>query len=450
VKRRSSVVQTVVRAYLASVIVFAAATVAVGSATALLVVVRRDDAHATALARTLGTELRDHEADPRPEKDALIAPELEAEQWFGRRIEAWRGPDRVGGPRERGLLGVWSGLEGCRQAQIAGEWSRVCAVATGAATTIVVASPLAAIVADVVALVGVMTLTALAVTLALSLLGRRWLRRRLSSLAEFERRMATLRALEQDQRIESDWGVTEVDTLASALNELLERIQRAVEREQRFVADAAHELRSPLTRLCAQLELASDELRDGIAPHERLAAAMRTSQELGRTMEILLALARNRATTDEAVDLDDVVAACVAALTPEHAARVHVDRCEGALVRGDELLLRLALGNLLDNALKYSPGAVEVRTDARADAVTVQVDDHGSGLTDADLSRIRTPFVRGPQARQIRGAGLGLALVDHVAALHRGSLELGNSGSGLRATLRLSPWQGAEAALGSG
>ncbi|MDC0716212.1 sensor histidine kinase [Nannocystis bainbridge] len=444
-----SVVQTVLKAYLVSVIAFAVATVAVGSAAMLVIMVRRDDAHATALARTLGTELRDHEADPRPEKDALIAPELQAEQWFGRRIEAWRGTERIGGPSARGVLAGWVGEQGCRQVELQGTWSRVCAIETDAAITIVVASPLAAILADVVPLIGAMIVTALAVTVALSILGRGWLRRRLSPLAEFERQIGGLQVLDRNQRIESDWGVAEVDTLASTLNSLFERIQRSVEREQRFVADAAHELRTPLTRLCGQLELASEELPVGSELHDRVTAAARTSQELGRTMEILLALARNQAITGEAVDLDEVVTACVASLPPAEAARVHVRRGEPAIVRGDELLLRLALGNLLDNALKYSPGAVEIGTYAGEDEAVVQVDDHGPGLSEADLTRIRTPFVRGSNhARRVRGAGLGLALVEHVAALHRGALGLANTGDGLRATLRFSSWR--SSALGDG
>ncbi len=294
-KRRSSVIEAVLRAYMVSVTVFAATIVVVGSAAMLVVVVRRDDANAVALARTLGTELSNHDGDSRPAKDTLIAHE----------------------------------------------------------------------------------------------------------------------------------------------------------REQRFVADAAHELRTPLTQLRAQLELASAELLDGVVPHARIAAAARTTQDLGRTMEILLALARNQATVDETIDLDDVVAACVASLPPDHAMRVRVELGEGAIVRGDEMLLRLAVGNLIDNALKYSPGQVEIRTDATEDAATVQIDDHGPGLTEAECFRLRAPFVRGATGGpRVRGVGLGLALVDHVATPHDGSLALGQAASGLRATLRFSLWR--SAALGAG
>ncbi|WAS90582.1 hypothetical protein [Nannocystis punicea] len=152
-RRRASVVQTVLKAYLVSVIAFSTATVTVGSAAMLLIMVRRDDDHATALARTVGTELSDYEADRRPDKDALIAPELQAEQWFGRRIEAWRGPERIGGPTERGVLSDWTGQEGCRQAELDGLRSRICAVQTDAGATVVVASPLAAIITDLVPLI---------------------------------------------------------------------------------------------------------------------------------------------------------------------------------------------------------------------------------------------------------------------------------------------------------
>ncbi len=438
-RRGSSLLAAVLRAYLVSVLAFAAALVLVAGAATLVIVVRRDDASAIALARTLGTELSNHEADPRPAKDLLIAHELEEGQWFGREIEVWRGPDRIGGPPADGRLGALAGTTGCHHAQLADRWQRICAVATDPVTTIVVASPLAAILLDVLPLISALALSALVLTLGFAGFGRPWLRRRLTPLADFERRVGTLSALDHSQRLASDWGVAEVDTLASTLNDLLDRIHRAVLREQRFVADAAHELRTPLTRLRAQLELAGDELRDGIAPHERIAAAARTSQELGRTLEILLALARNQATTAEAVDLDDVVAACVAALAPEHAARIHVHPGDGAIVRGDELLLRLALGNLIDNAIKYAPGPIALRTEAHPDAALIHIDDHGPGLSPADCDRLRAPFVRGPGPR-VHGAGLGLALVDHVATLHAGSLILTPAERGLRATLRLAPW----------
>lgn len=440
-RRGSSVVQAVLRAHLVSAAAFAATIVAVGGVATVAVVVHRDDLHALALARTLGSELIEHAADPRAAQDELVVEELAEEQWFARRIEVWRAGDRVGGTIADGQLGAWEGSESCDYASIAGIWQRVCAARTDATTTIAVGSPLGAILADVVPLATVMALTVVTVTLVLMVLGRAWLRRKLSPLAEFERQVGALPAQDRSQRVECVWGIAEVDALASTLNGLLERIHRAVEREQRFVADAAHELRTPLTRLRAQLELAAEELRDGRLPHERVAAAARTSEELGRTTEVLLALARNQVTIEEAVDLEDVVAACVACVAAEEAARVVVRAGEEAIVRGDERLLRLAVGNLVENALKYSTGPVTIAVTA-GDRVRVRVEDTGPGLAEAELTRVRQPFVRGANTAAVHGVGLGLALVDHVATLHGGSLALATAG-GLRATLEFSPWQAA-------
>ena len=112
---------------------------------------------------------------------------------------------------------------------------------------------------------------------------------------------------------------------------------------------------------------------------------------------------------------------------------------EKVSVRGDEALLRLAVENLIDNSLKYSVGPVVVRVEQSVDGVRLSIDDHGPGIPIEDVERMKEPFVRGtPATNGMRGAGLGLALVHHVAILHGGALDIDNrSGGGLCAMIRL-------------
>jgi signal transduction histidine kinase len=276
-----------------------------------------------------------------------------------------------------------------------------------------------------------------------SLVSRRLARRSLLPLARFEQRVAGLPALGHGRGVETAWGAAEIDTLAQTFNALLGRTDAAVEREQRFVADAAHELRTPLTRLRGQIELVLSELQGSPDSSGRLARAARTCEELTRTTEALLALARNQRSADETVDLGEVVQRACAPLLTAECARLQIQCADDALVRGDEALLVLATANLVDNALKYTPGPVLVRVQTSGGSCALFIEDSGEGIAPEDLARVRQPFVRGrAHTSVVRGTGLGLALVEHVAAVHQGTLHLKNlQPQGLGAELRIPSWQ---------
>jgi two-component system osmolarity sensor histidine kinase EnvZ len=148
------------------------------------------------------------------------------------------------------------------------------------------------------------------------------------------------------------------------------------------------------------------------------------------------------------VDLADVVDACRANVDVSEQTRLRLEIGDQQMVvRGDEALLRLAITNLIDNSLKYSAGSVVIRVGQASEGIRLSIDDHGPGIPPEDLERVREPFVRGRGLTNgIRGAGLGLALVRHVAILHGGALDIDNRiGGGLRAMIRLAPWRPAAA-----
>jgi signal transduction histidine kinase len=438
-----SIVARVTRTYVTGLALAAASIVLVSALVGSGVVVWRDDQDALALGRLLAQELDDHVDNP-SSYDRVVRHELAEQHWFARRIEVWSGTDRLGGEEAEGSLAPFGSraTADCELTSVGGPVERVCVVQATMGASVVVASELAPMLEAMVPMLVAVALVALAVTLLAGSLGRRALATNLAPLARFEAEMAALPPRAAARSITRAWGSSELDSLAATFQAMLERIDEAVARETRFVSDAAHELRTPLTRLRTQLELAREELREGKAIDPRLAAAVRTAIELGDTTEALLAMARDTIGKTEPVELGDVVGALLTRLDEPTRARVRVAE-GGAMADGVEPLITLAVSNLIDNAAKYAPGAIGVCFDEESEAlVGVIVEDRGPGIDESELTRIAAPFVRGSSSQGIRGAGLGLALADHVARLHGGSLTIANRpGGGLAARLAVRRWR---------
>jgi len=226
----------------------------------------------------------------------------------------------------------------------------------------------------------------------------------------------------------------EISRLASTLNDMLERLQTAVEHERRFVADASHELRTPLALLRTELELALRRPRS----HDELAAALRSAAEeterLSRLAEDLLLLARaDQGTLPlrlEVVPVEDLLSNVAArfASRAESLGR-ELDFRPGrvsAAVEVDPVRVEQALINLVDNALTYGAGAVELACEESDHVVELHVRDEGSGFPKEFRSRAFDRFSRVDAARSNGGAGLGLSIVELVARAHGGSVGLGD------------------------
>ena len=444
-QRTTSLERTVARAQWMAVAFVALATVGVGGTVGALSSLRQDDATSRALARALVLELEDHASDT-PERLAVeIRSELKEQATFGREIAIHQGARLVGATDVGQLLGRDHGPPGtCRSEALAGKTWRVCTEVASTGTEVRVAAPLDRLTSATESIVIALLAAALATSALFGLLSRRIVRRSMRPLEELRTGVSTIQATAKAElAFAPRWGVAEVDSVAGAFDELLGRVRLAVERERRFVADASHELRTPLTRIQGQLELLA---ADPNAPDARQAieAARRSCELLARTTESLLALARDEAALVETVDVSEIVLVLLDELSTRDgpgdgatARRLVIEAGDEALVRGDPQLLRLLASNLIDNALKYSEGKVTVRASS---AVELVVEDEGPGIDEDDAARLVQPFARGGSSR-IRGTGLGLALVDHVARVHDGALVLGRgAGGGLRATVTLPPW----------
>jgi len=232
----------------------------------------------------------------------------------------------------------------------------------------------------------------------------------------------------------------ELGQLAGAFNGLVARLRAALQTQRQFMADASHELRTPVSvvRAAADVTLSRPH-RDEHEYREAFAIVGGQARRLSRLVEDMLVLARVDAGGYELrpVDLylDDLVADCrrtVDVLATERGVTIHAAGASEIPFRGDEDLLRQLLLNVLQNAVQHTPAGGEVAVDVCQDpgAVTIRVRDGGPGIPPVDQDRIFDRFVQLDPARRGEGTGLGLPIARWIAEAHRGSLRLESSGPG--------------------
>jgi two-component system, OmpR family, sensor kinase len=218
----------------------------------------------------------------------------------------------------------------------------------------------------------------------------------------------------------------ELARLAETLNGMLERLGRALERERAFVADAGHELRTPLARLQAELELALRRPRSAEELERAVRSAAAETQRLARLAEDLLALARSDRgglpLRRAPVQAGDVVA--------RFADATEVDVPEELELSADRARLEQALGNLVANALEHGREPIRLTALERDGRVEFHVSDEGPGFPPGFLPRAFERFSRADEARTAGGAGLGLAIADAIARAHGGSAHAANRDGG--------------------
>ena len=217
-------------------------------------------------------------------------------------------------------------------------------------------------------------------------------------------------------------GQDEISRLGQAFAAMTAELAESAGAQRRLVADASHELRTPLTSLITNLELLAERPDDPSAS-ALVAAALAEAGELRVLINDLVELARDGRASSHIEDVRlDLVAERVAARAASRAPglRYELD-CRPTLVRGDPDALERAIGNLVDNALKWSPPGGRIRISAASG--TVEVSDEGPGIPADDLPYIFDRFYRSAKARALPGSGLGLAIVRRVADLHGGTAE---------------------------
>jgi signal transduction histidine kinase len=243
----------------------------------------------------------------------------------------------------------------------------------------------------------------------------------------------------------------ELGRLATSFNTMLGALQRSLAAQRQLVSDASHELRTPLTSLRINVELLADD--PGLSPAERqqvLDRVVAQVTELGQLVGSVTELARGESvpSANEKVDLDEVVAAALAAARRDWPRTFFTADLQPCGVVGSDHRLQIAVRNLLDNAAKFGPPGGTVQVRLRDGELTVC--DHGPGIAPADLPHVFDRFYRARSARGVPGSGLGLAIVRQVAESHGGTVQaesLADGGTLMRLSLPARPARFGDAAL---
>jgi two-component system, OmpR family, sensor histidine kinase MprB len=331
------------------------------------------------------------------------------------------------------VLAVASGDEQSvyHDAEVAGTHIRVLTVPLGSGYALQVARPLTEVDAALDRMRTVLILVALAgigTAAALGLVVSRTALAPVRRLTEATEHVTATRDL--TSRIDAD-GRDELSRLAASFNTMLGELEAADAGRRRLVADASHELRTPLTSIRTNLEVLERNPRMAATERQALLAdVVEQSEELGTLVAELVQLAQGEQATPE---LEDVRLDLVAEEAVERAKRRRAEvvwnvELEPTLVRGVPALLERAIGNLLDNAIKWSPPGGTI--DVRVSGGEVAVRDHGPGIDDEDIPHVWERFYRARAARGLPGSGLGLAIVQQAAEANGGTATAENAEDG--------------------
>ncbi len=267
-----------------------------------------------------------------------------------------------------------------------------------------------------------------------------------ATLADVSETARAISAGDLTRRVRMTGQGDEFDLLAATINDMLDRISRLMDGVRQVSNAIAHDLRTPITRARARLE---DAARNARTDADLIAAIERAQTDLDGIVSVFQALLRiaeieagARRSAFAEVDVGPLLGDLVElyeAVAEERGQIFEAVLPEALTLFGDRDMIQQAVANLLDNALKFSPPGAPIRLAAETDeaGVLITVSDHGPGIPEADRARATERFFRGEDARSTPGSGLGLALVQAVAALHGGTLVLEDNHPGLRAVLRL-------------
>ena len=279
--------------------------------------------------------------------------------------------------------------------------------------------------------------------------------RTLRPVEQIRAEVAAIGGSELHRRVPVPAGDDEIVRLARTMNNMLERVDEASRRQRRFVADASHELRSPLTRMRSELEvdLAHPNSAD---PTATLDSVLEEVVGLQRLADDLLLLARNTALATPVAHRQDLVDLATVAdrvgqrITVRNGVQVEIRHDGAAPVRGNATELARAIGNLTDNATRHARSVARIVVSRAPGAVTVAVEDDGPGIPTGEHERIFERFARLDEGRSATegGTGLGLAIARELIEHHGGSLTVDTAyRSGARFVINLPAANDSSAAI---
>ncbi|MGH3388383.1 MAG: sensor histidine kinase [Actinomadura sp.] len=261
--------------------------------------------------------------------------------------------------------------------------------------------------------------------------------RTLGPIEAVRAQLAEISVSDLSRRVPEPYGDDEIARMAQTANETLDRLEKSVERQRQFSADAAHELRTPIAGLRVTLEDAAMH-PDDTDMSATVRSALRDTGRLEAIVSDLLLLARvgTAGMMMEPVDLAELVAAAVSVRSERE---IRTELASGVVVNAASSRLHRLLENLLDNAENYANSVIDVEVGREDGKAVLMVTDDGPGIPAADRERVFERFTRLDTARSrgAGGTGLGLAIARDIASAHGGTLRVEESSRGARFVLRL-------------
>lgn len=313
---------------------------------------------------------------------------------------------------------------------VQGTQLRVLTLGTGGRGAVMIARPLTEVEHELNRLLLILVLIGGGGIVLAALLGALVARTALAPIARFTRRTETLSGnVDLSRRLEVE-GRDELGRLAESFNASLDALERSVAAQRHLIADASHELRTPISSLRANIQILGEAERLPLTEQESLRADILAElDELTALVGDVVELARGAAPdgAPDEVRLDEIVAAAVA--SAKRRGEVHFQaRLQQTIVRGQVDRIARAVSNLVDNARKWSPAGATVEIELEDGVLSVR--DHGPGFEEADLPFVFDRFYRAHDARRLPGSGLGLAIVRQSAEACGGFVEAQNAPGG--------------------
>lgn len=248
--------------------------------------------------------------------------------------------------------------------------------------------------------------------------------------------VAEISAQNLERRLDTGETRDEWFQLSATLNAVLNRLQQSFALQRRFISHASHELSTPLTSISSQLEVSLQRVRDAQSYREVMQSIYQDVQHMTKLTQTLLEFAK--ASGDPGgleiipVRIDEILLklpAEIARLDPSYHVNIHFgelpDEEQPLLVFGNEALLTTAIRNIIVNGCKYSPDhSARLSLKISVGSILITVEDHGRGISQADIAFIFQPFYRAPDLPSQGGFGLGLSLAERIIKLHHGSLSV--------------------------
>ncbi|QID17911.1 heavy metal sensor histidine kinase [Nitrogeniibacter mangrovi] len=276
-------------------------------------------------------------------------------------------------------------------------------------------------------------------------------RRGLAPLRDMSERASAVTPTRLDRRLPEESFPVELAHLAHTLNDMFERLEDAFRRLSNFSSDLAHELRTPISNLMTQTQVALAQRRDADAYRETLASNAEEFERLAKMVSDMLFLAKAEhglmLPSISAVRVENEVSELFEfydALAETRGVRLHASG-QGCF-NGDRLMVRRALSNLLSNALRHTPsgGRIDVAVEPSQDGVVVRIDNTGTPIAPADIPHLFDRFYRADKARRhgaVEGSGLGLAITRAIAIAHGGDISVSSDAQRTRFSVRFASQQ---------